>query len=163
MYSRAQEKRLKDEAPPEILRVPLENLYPQIMAMELVTATQEPSYPARSNRRLPKLSTQHHAHYALARSLAVLILPMLYLPPKLDAKSEAKLNKWKDAKKARDYGLADKLRAELKAEGIDADMAVKSIAAAAAAAAAGDAATPPPPAASKEELTPLASTSHACH
>ena len=35
LYSRAQERRLPEQAPPEILRVPLENLYLQVMALGL--------------------------------------------------------------------------------------------------------------------------------
>ena len=137
--------------------MPLENLYLQIMAMGVGNGDAR-AFLSRALQP-PTSDALDAASRALRRVGALTggidpsdVIPP---PPKLDAKSEAKLNKLKDAKKSRDYGLADKLRAELKAEGIDAVMAVKSIAAAGAAAAAGDAAAPPPPAASKEELTPL--------
>ena len=157
LYSRAQERRLPDEAPPEILRVPLENIYLQIMAMGfaggdarafLSKALQPPPPVA-----LDAASLALRRVGALVGGSATQPLPP---PQKLDSKAEAKVGKWVAAKKARDFETADKLRAELKKAGVDAQAAAESLAAAAAGGKVDGAAdVSADVSVTREELTPL--------
>ena len=185
LYSRAQERRLAEEAPPEILRVPLENVYLQMMAMGY--ADGDARAFLRKALQPPTPAALDAASLALRRVGALVGgdvgTPPAPPPQKLDRRAEERLGKWIAAKKARDFAAADKLRAELRAGGVDAEAAArervaaerettKTDAAAAVAAArsaagsSGDgsaraAAGPPavspdhPPAPSREALTPL--------
>ena len=170
LYSHAQERRLPDETPPEILRVPLENLYLQVKAM----GSHGGDARAFLGRALqPPTKAALDAACRALRHVGALVggppLPDVTAAgggggggsgaayeerkKKRSPEVEAKLAKWVAAKRARDFATADKLRDELRKAGVDAEAAAARPGTDAAAAASPAAASTE--VAETEELTPL--------
>lgn len=122
LYSRAQERRLPEQAPPEILRVPLENLYLTVKSLGLGGGDAR-AFLGRALQP-PSEVALDAASMALRRVGALKggrLTPLQ--PAKLSAKDEAKLDLWVAAKQSRDFAGADKIRNELKKLGIDVNSA----------------------------------------